>query len=380
MTTKWQPDKAIFDALFHDGFVNVVMSHSVEETLKLYEQFKPKGVDLGDLAPLFWSAGLVTHPQFATITRSYIRNRYLSRNVHLWLISSFFFTDGMFARIMRQYKHFSAGQVYAGITLNVYKRPKSGIVMSSFELYNPHYCGYQQLPWMINLAGIPIWSRSGLGSESVVGFGIHNTHNPAVQQRDDIMLVSYITPPILTSLLVGSIFSHRVHLFWPDKLFEDVVVTESNNQSAANTTLRATAHCTSTQCECECKATRISASNMRYWLVGKFKDCYIAVLFTKAYTCSDEVDKASYFIPQIDGPKVPISRLYCDEKQVSIVLVIATIADYPTINDFLKQRLELISVRETVNEVNSIYNIEIDDKSKNIKIDYSCDINNPYRE
>ncbi len=49
-------------------------------------------------------------------------------------------------------------------------------------MFNPHYCGFKQLPWIANVCGIPEYSRSG-SRESHHGKLISNTHNPAVVQK-----------------------------------------------------------------------------------------------------------------------------------------------------------------------------------------------------
>jgi hypothetical protein len=41
------------------------------------------------------------------------------------------------------------------------------------------------------LSGVGIWTQSGGGSDSVVGFGMSNTYNPAVSQEGSILVAAY---------------------------------------------------------------------------------------------------------------------------------------------------------------------------------------------
>lgn len=85
---------------------------------------------------------------------------------------------------MSQCSHYSKGQNYTKICLNTFKSPTRKIVMTSFDRYNVGYQAYQQMPWMVNLNGVGIWSQSG----NILG---HNTYGPAITQNYNIMLVVY---------------------------------------------------------------------------------------------------------------------------------------------------------------------------------------------
>jgi hypothetical protein len=80
--------------------------------------------------------------------------------------------------------------VYVGVTLNVFKR-RGGLLLTSFEHFNLGACSFQQMPWMANIDGVGVWTQSGAGGESLVGFGMANTHNPAVSQQDGLLVAAY---------------------------------------------------------------------------------------------------------------------------------------------------------------------------------------------
>lgn len=103
--------------------------------------------------PLYWSAGLVLHPLFARRTARYQRTKHMEHNKHLWGLS--YFSGGQLQSITDSFELFSRGQQYCDVELNVYKRSRHGLCLSSFERFNPHISsGFQQLPWMANVNGL----------------------------------------------------------------------------------------------------------------------------------------------------------------------------------------------------------------------------------
>jgi hypothetical protein len=247
LVTKWRPKAEAFEALYFEGFKEKLsFSHKLDDLELLYNQSifpkdtarryskeldEPLGEYVDEFTPLFWSAGLIVHPYLAPHTRRYQRNFYLSSNRHLWPCSFFFYSDTNFLSSMESYDHFSKGQAYTGIELNVYKKIAHGLVVTSFSLFSAHVCGYQQLPWMVNLAGLPVWSQSASANDSIASFGITNTHNPAVQQAEDMLLVTYLTPSIFTNtfnFIIRSLFTTKVRMFFPIDLVDRVVVIPCN--------------------------------------------------------------------------------------------------------------------------------------------------------
>jgi hypothetical protein len=81
----------------------------------------------------------------------------------------------------------SKGQAYTSISLNIFKSPSRSVVMTSFDRYNVGRHAYQQNTWMANLNGVGIWSQSGV----FLDLERLNISNPAVTQRDNILLAVY---------------------------------------------------------------------------------------------------------------------------------------------------------------------------------------------
>lgn len=204
-TTSWRPKAMAFEALHFDGFLHRVrISHALDDTEEIYgySVFATSAKHVDEYVPLCWSAGLIVHPLFVQKTRLYQRRKHMSKNTHLWPLAYGVLTDNFYASSMEKYTHFSSGQLYTDFDLNVYKEPTRGLVLSSFELFNVHNAGFQQLPWMANVSGIPFWTQSGSGTEGVLGFGMHNTHNPAVQQRHGLLVATYLAPQVLTGTFI----------------------------------------------------------------------------------------------------------------------------------------------------------------------------------
>lgn len=86
---------------------------------------------------------------------------------------------------MESFDHYSAGQNYLGVILNRYKSFHGRIVLSSFEMYNVGLQSYQQVSWMANISGLPIWTESGEGSTA-------NAFAPAVIQRGPLLVCASV--------------------------------------------------------------------------------------------------------------------------------------------------------------------------------------------
>lgn len=390
LTTNWVPKAEALQALHFDGFIhNIRMSHDLDDLPFLYSQpFENSSNVIDEFTPLYWSAGLITHPQMAEKTRNYQSKKALTKNKHLWPLSYFFFSDVSFASSMQQYEHFSKGQVYTGIKLNVYKRPTYGLVFSSFELYNPHYCGFQQFPWIANLRGVPIWSQSGLGSESISGFGIHNTHNPAIQQIQDIMLITYLAPDALSGLFVRNLFSSHVRFFWPIPLFDKHIVKEYSKQSNEdNAKVREKKKIfPSFSFKGNGKAQMIKKSPIlpsnedesimksdkhKVWCIGQRESLFVAVLCTKGVYLDYKDTNDARFTYRVDDSSVTVTipRLICEAKRHSWIVVVGTIMEYPDIDAFIDSKLSHITVQEEIKDGVS-YDILIVDGERQLRYSY----------
>lgn len=123
------------------------------------------GIPEEELTPFHWSAGLVLHPQFTVATSRYQRLKKMEGNKHLWALSYLY--AGQLEALTASFDLFSRGQQYCDVELNVYKRSQHGLCLSSFERFNPHVSGFQQLPWMANVMGLGMPTR-GMHSRSML--------------------------------------------------------------------------------------------------------------------------------------------------------------------------------------------------------------------
>lgn len=390
--TSWRPSEKHFDALYHDYAESVRLSHSLDAFTSLHNTAENHEDD--ECTPFYWAAGLVVHPLYSHKTRHYQQKYCLTHNAHLWPLNAFFFTSGMLVRNMRHYCHFSEGQAYTDITLNVYKRAQRSLIMSSFEMFSPHRAAYQQLSWMINLAGVPVWSQSGSSAESVAGWGILNTHNPAVQQRKDVLVATYIAPSILTStLIVGNVFSYKVRFFWPLPFFNEtkhyvVFYQETFAHSQATLNGRSKSLQQRNQGMFDGlfgKAGKVSpedtllANNKHdwIWLVAQREGCYVAVLCTRPCVIDRSSDcKDAQIQPFRDQPKVSIPRITCSSKKQSWVVVVGTTETYATINEFVDVRLQQILIEE---KRHPTYKIVVLDQQTAEPISYEFDLHKEER-
>jgi hypothetical protein len=91
---------------------------------------------------------------------------------------------------MKSYDHYSAGQNYTDVTLNVYKSNNEKCILSSFENYNVGLQSYQQLPWIANFDGVGIWIQSRTTNTILQDIGINST-NPAISQSGCVLVAVY---------------------------------------------------------------------------------------------------------------------------------------------------------------------------------------------
>ena len=119
-TTSWKPDAASLTSYSFEGFTSYTSSHSKEVTRELYRKHlntvlvngEPFVLDEDELVPFYWSAGLITDPEFARDTRLYMYSRCMGNNIQLFTLS--FFPAWMISGVMRSYAHLSCGQTYTG--------------------------------------------------------------------------------------------------------------------------------------------------------------------------------------------------------------------------------------------------------------------------
>lgn len=200
LTTTWRPNLAEVQRLvaFTGAHPRLQLSHPVHLTRELYLRLaQEEGLEdqhLIELVPFYWSAGLVTHPDYVSDTRAFQKQKGMHKNEHLSALSyESMYLWGSMQGSMARYSTISKGQMYTDIELNVFKHPQQELLLSSFERFNPHCASFQQLPWIANVSGVGVWTQAGTGSDGFLNFGMTNTHNPVITQKGSLLIASYVT-------------------------------------------------------------------------------------------------------------------------------------------------------------------------------------------
>lgn len=262
LTTSWRPSAAelqdYHEAFHFQGSCQVEANHPALAGRDVSAESRQGSDDLfGDVpleerVPFYWSAGLITHTRFIRDTLAYHRQKHMQKNVHLWPLT--YLPPRIAEAAVARFSHFSHGQCYAGVTLNVYKHGDA--CLTSFERYQGGVCGYQQLPWIANCGGVGVWTQSGgfdditpaaasssaaVAAKSTPGpvsrdirmrvgvFGSRrlrlripatHTHQPHVTQRGPLLVAAYVCPSQLRGLL-GDLLGTMTRLYWPAKMFDE---------------------------------------------------------------------------------------------------------------------------------------------------------------
>lgn len=379
LKTTWQPKEDAFLALYSTGLPEKEkMNHTLQEIEEIYgkailEGSSSKSNEVDEFTPLYWSAGLITHPKFFRRTRAFQRAKKMDNNKHLWPLANFLIPDGLFARQFDYYELFSSGQMYTDMDLSVFKDPREGLVLSSFELYNAHNCGFQQLPWIANVAGLPVWTQSGAGSESIAGFGIHNTHNPAVQQRRGLLLVSYVAPRLLTkTMIVGNIFSYHVRCFWPMQFFdeEEVISHEAICQLSQQESASQPNALPDNRRGDKLQNARAKQIEKMTWMIGRKCGAYIAVLCTAKCTWDTRSSNDAMLQPTRSDEKQCIPRRTTTSKAHSWVIVVGSASEFSTLDNFKRYKLSAIVCSDSNRDRR--YQVTVTDSHTQESMNYSA--------
>jgi hypothetical protein len=197
----------------------VVVSHAPDK--KAFRKVYGTAIDNLKCTPILWSAGYFFHPDYINRSNRYFRRCGLS-------LSSFEVSMDNLHMSSLMSAPFQEGQRYTGMNLYVYKQPKRGLVMSSFQNFNVGNYSFQQMVWMANINRAPIYSisvnkatRSLQSGASLLGMdklgNFNDCFNPVVLQKEDVMLVTYQKESR----------DYQIKLMWPGILFEKNTVDEN---------------------------------------------------------------------------------------------------------------------------------------------------------
>ena len=394
----------------------VIVSPSLAELKTIYESYATNELSEQEFIPLYWSGGLLLHPEFMVNGINYARDYLLleSKDLiwHKWmwnaadrwgdseLIKAYALpsteplidvkvknkfvqkaidnvTEELIVQMLRieltkidpkdlvgavkecmvYLGHISYGQMYCGfdttnVTMNVFKI--ANICMTSFSDYNVTRIGYQQVPWMINFDGLPIFTRSGTGDVAPTKKPelCTNFNEPAIKHHGDTMLITYVTTN--TEFYVFDETYVPVHIFWPvahfasQSQFNIYEVPMKGNVPNKLTSL----------------GNALPGHDSYIWRIVASESSYLAYMCTQSLSVYPELpgttaDSHVSKIPfQVDKPNqtncLVTNSFYClttNNSSVSFVVVVGTKAEYDKIEDFVNNKLQSIEVTEANNEV-----------------------------
>jgi hypothetical protein len=237
-------------------------------------------VERSERSPLQWTAIGPNHPACVKDTLKYLRRKDLIRTRKFWPLA--FLPQFLAEKMMTYFFHFSGGQNYADVTLNVFKR-QGGLCLTSFEMFNHGSASVHQLPWMANIGGVGVWSQSGSDKLSFAiprGRSFTNTHSPFVSQKGGLLVACYASPPILSPpstngsrSIIGTIVGTDSRVFWPegDGLFDETIHDD----------VLKICHCKNNKCNCESLNGRTIPGGQ--WWMGRRGDCMIGLMCSQKY-------------------------------------------------------------------------------------------------
>jgi len=281
----------------------------------------------------------VVHPRFLKETKAYLKQKQLGSSLPMLGILNKFGVETAVA----SYPHFAEGQTYCGVVLNVYRDcpdaglgGDGGVILSSFERFNRRRASYQQVTWMANVGGVPIWSQSGKGVESISKHGVFNTHSPCVSQKGRLLVASYLAPKVLTrTLVVRSVFSFVVRMFWPRTLFDEV--DEVLGDASTHLLVPETHSAVRSVFGMKQKGQEDGVIRGGIWWGGRKGDGYVAVMCTQSTWLQTGPQEDAELRLERDGGAVPMSRRVRKEGGGhSWLVVVGTTSEYPTLAAFMQ--------------------------------------------
>jgi hypothetical protein len=340
LTTTYRPSQESLDAFHFRGFIRENQSLSVERVVT--DDFA--AIDDEEKAPFIWSAGLITYPTYLKDTKAYLARKKLGSSVPMIGMLNTFGVES----VVSSYPHFAEGQTYCGVTLNVYKN--KGVCLSSFERFNRRRAGFQQLTWMANVGGLPVWSQSGKGSESISKFGIFNTHSPCVSQRGRLLVAAYLPPKVLTrTAVVGSVFSFNVRMFWPRSLFDEEM-TGVMGDATTHRLLSETQSSIRSVFGLKQKEEQDGAIAGGVWWAGRKEQNFIGIMCTKCtHTETGRQEDAELRLDRDrEGTMIP-RRVRREGNGHSWIVIVGTMDEFPSLPSFMEMCTKT-EVREMIHD------------------------------
>ena len=365
-TTSWLPEATAFsEALMKRGVVAYKMLCTYNEA-ELERIFNCEYLSQAEVTPMLWSAAGMYQPMLRDRSMTYIDQYGLSTHSHITTFGQLTTMSKLgITSLFINEDHFVRGQSCLGTKLNVFKM--RGLVLSSLDMFNPHYCGFEQLPWIANICGIPVYSRSG-SRDSHHGKLIANTHNPAVVQKGSLLVAAYVRPPALKPGFLRCSLSPVVYLLWPTALFDNHwTLSYGSETPISHGLLSVKPH---------------TAQSQLTWMIGRKGESFIACLLTRQWKWGPCTYDQDTFRLSPSSDEIRLDCIYSDYKKVSVICVVGSSQDFATVDKFIQNRLNKIEVIESVIDNKTPteeYTVSIRDKlSQECLLEYRCRVNDPY--
>lgn len=308
LTSRWEPDyQTVLTNYRFTGYTRLNFSHRLDDTKEIY-----KGVPDDEVTPFFWSAGLITHPKFFTHTRDYISKFRLHTNPELILL-------GLVNKTMLDAAaHFSEAQKYTDLNINVYKTPGREGVLSSLDMYNVGQQTYQQLLWMANVSGVGVWSQSGGDHGDMQRFAPERV-NPAVSQKENVLVASYITPKNLRNAVAQNVIIRSYSfVYWPSKFFDEEYRMINKQLKSLNEAER----------HDECNADKCA------WWFARKGEVYVGVFCNKE-TSLERTKREDSKMKISREEEYMCPRRVCYDNKQTWMCVVGDVTQYQTLRQFV---------------------------------------------
>jgi hypothetical protein len=284
VTTTWRPNAECWEALHATGTIanKEIVSHSFKRLFEIYKKLREEDfsniLSEEDIMPLYWSAGVLYHYEFLQRNYNYMKKYNLLDNPDLRfvdILGGLKYGNETIAQLTKKHNTDELQWFLALISARSVRNEVDFFVMSSFEDYNVSYPAYQQVPWVANVSGLPVFTRSGNG-DLLFGQQCTNYSNPMVKQRGDMTLVSYAVVMKDMYFSAAKKFDTDaikkpttvpINLFWPFALFGGNQWRVKQGDGAASKTLM-----TVVADGWQGKRSKVLEScSIRKWLCGLFE-------------------------------------------------------------------------------------------------------------
>lgn len=250
-TTTYRPDVLFYRAVTKIYGVQITLdvSPSRSDVMQLASEWIQKGYRVHEVMCLLWSHGLYAPPGKIKLLKQFVNECKLWAHPHfravqslVWMISS---APSSWIRSLATsafVEYYRKGSDLTGAKLTVYREP--GVLLASLVGYNHGFAAFQQWPWVVNLAGTPVWATlqkkekgasdnpaaDGPKDMQEITTALHRSRGlakgfPVITQVDNVLRADYSVPLERNK-------NHQLRMYWPVDEFDqqDTVVFQNGGK------------------------------------------------------------------------------------------------------------------------------------------------------